>query len=98
MNTRLKADALAKAALQATARALHTAQLALDAYTMAAEAEAPEARSLNMESRILMTGLRDGLLDAYGNVPDAAKQRLLACRATITSDELIDLLALCVRG
>lgn len=88
---KITADALAKAALQATARALHTAQLAADAYAKIDDAA-------RLENRDAMAGLRDALLDAYGKIEDAARQRMLSCRATITSDELIDLLALCVRG
>lgn len=93
MTTKLKAEALAKAALQATARALHTAQLAKDAYGRAAEDDAGAH-----EDGIVMAALRDKLLDAYAGIPERAKTRMLASKATITSDELIDLLALCVRG
>jgi hypothetical protein len=89
MSTRIKADALAKAALQATARALHTATLARDAYVRCGANEGNER---------LMANLRDGLLDCYGGIQDADRQRILATPATITSDELIDLLAMCVKG
>jgi hypothetical protein len=45
-----------------------------------------------------MADLRDALLDCYGGIQDADRQRILATPATITSDELIDLLAMCVKG
>ena len=87
--TKIKADALAKAALQATARALHTAQLSHDAYAIA---EADTTRS------DVIAGLRDKLLDAYASIPAEDRKLIDACKATITSDELIDLLAMCVKG
>lgn len=96
-NAELKADALAKAAMQAAARAMHTAQLAADAYRAAAD-RAPHGHSGPAERTLLMERMRDALLDAYATAPAAERNRMLACKATITSDELIDLLALCVKG
>lgn len=100
MNTTgLKADALCKAAIQATARALHTAQLAADALRRSARETENPAAALNREAESqTMTVLRDRLLDAYSALPDGVRTRMLASKATISSDELIDLLALCVRG
>jgi hypothetical protein len=89
MSMTAKAEALAKAALQATARALHTAQLAQDAYVKSGASQGDE---------LIMADLRDALLDAYGQIPAKDRERLQASKATITSDELIDLLAMCVKG
>ena len=86
---KIKAEALMKAALQATARAMHTAQLAQDAYSTA---------NATPDATALAAGLRDRLLDAYVAVGDTDRARLLATKATITSDELIDLLAMCIKG
>jgi hypothetical protein len=96
MSARIKAEALAKAALQATARAMHTAQLAHDAYRRADGLDYGAAAGSDDEAR--MGALRDTLLDAYSAIPDEARKRLLASKGTITSDELIDLLAMCVKG
>jgi hypothetical protein len=92
-----KADALAKAAIQATARALHTAQLAKDAY---GRVDGVEASALAETARreALMEGLRDRLMDAFCVVGDVERRNILATPATITSDELIDLLAMCIKG
>jgi hypothetical protein len=88
-NLDLAAGTLAKAALQATARALHTAQLALDA------APQGDASASRLEA---LVALRDRLIDAYGSVPERERQAILDCRATLTSDDIVNLLALCVRG
>ena len=85
------ADALGRAAVQTAQRALFTAQLAADAMARAGgggrQADAAALRRL-----------RNGRLDAYGAVPEETRKRLSACRASLTSDEIIDLLALSVRG
>jgi len=94
MSTRIKAEALAKAALQATARAMHTAQLAHDAYCRAEAGDGPGSAG----DAARMGALRDILLDAYSAIPDGDRRRILDSRGTITSDELIDLLAMCVKG
>lgn len=91
------AMALAKAAVQTTARALFTAQIASDALERAAACGVqPDGgmRALAAE----MAALRDRLLDAFGAVPEPARKTISASRATLTSDELIDLLALGVKG
>lgn len=104
---RRKAEALCKAALQATARALHSAQLATDALERAGQEYVAGCRGAGLDAAALagmeasqaaLAALRDRLLDAYASIPDEARQRMLATPATLTSDELIDLLALCVRG
>jgi hypothetical protein len=89
----IKADALAKAAIQATARAMHTAQLSMDAYRRFGAGDPDAARR-----ELLMESLRDALLEAYTVADDAERAKILATSATITSDELIDLLAMCVKG
>lgn len=97
--THAKADALCKAAIQATARALHTAQLAADALKRSAGETANNALALDREAEAqTLLRMRDHLLEAYASVPDGIRERMLRTQATITSDELIDLLALCVRG
>jgi gamma-glutamyl phosphate reductase len=85
---RATADALAKAALSTAQRAFFTAQLARDALLRAGRAD----------GAAVMEALRDGLLDAAARVPEAERQRISASKAALTSDELIDLLALSVRG
>ena len=45
-----------------------------------------------------MTALRDALLDALNTVPEEARKRISSSGARLTSDELIDLLALSVQG
>ncbi len=106
-NTQAKAEALCKAALQAAARALHTAQLASDALERAGAEYVTRCKGVGMDAAVMhnleaekaaVATLRDRLLDAYASVPDGARERMLASKATLTSDELIDLLALCVRG
>lgn len=91
--------ALAKAAVQTAQRALFTAQLAADALTKAACAERVSAAGRRLDADAAsMTVLRDALLDAFRAVPEEARKRISASRATLTSDELIDLLALSVQG
>ena len=47
---------------------------------------------------VFVTALRDALLDAVRAVPEEARKRISASSATLTSDELIDLLAMSVQG
>jgi hypothetical protein len=96
MKTTIKADALAKAAIQATARALHTAQLAHDAYCQCKSGD--EGSASAAERAAQMGLLRDALMDAFCVIGENDRTMILATRATITSDELIDLLAMCVKG
>ncbi len=83
----ITAAALAKAALQTTQRALFTAQLAAEAMAKLGDADART-----------MEALRDGLLDCLSAVPKDTREAISKSRATLTSDELIDLLALSVQG
>jgi hypothetical protein len=81
---------LAQAALQATARALHTAQIALDACgRMPSWQGAAGMKDL----QAAMGGLRDALADAYGAVPEEIRREILSAPGTIGGDELLDLLA-----
>jgi hypothetical protein len=91
--------ALAKAAVQTAQRALFTAQLAADALEKAACRHicTLDADCLKRDAAH-MTALRDALLDAVRAVPEKARKRISASSATLTSDELIDLLALSVQG
>lgn len=93
------AAALAKAAIQTTQRALFTAQLAADAMATAAygKNQGDMGKQLEQDAASLNV-LRDALLDAFRSVPEETRKRLSACRASLTSDELIDLLALSVQG
>lgn len=93
------AAALAKAAIQTTQRALFTAQLAAEAMATAAHAknDGDMGKRLEMDAASLCV-LRDALLDAFSAVPKDTRERLSDCKASITSDELIDLLALGVQG
>lgn len=93
------AAALAKAAIQTTQRAIFTAQLAADAMKRAGDERlnSPQAVILYADARE-MKQLRDALLDAFSTLPEETRKRLSACRASLTSDELIDLLALNVQG
>jgi hypothetical protein len=84
------ARTLAQAALQATARALHTAQMALDAMERSGNEPA--------ELQAAMADLRDGLADAYAAMPDKVRQEVLRAPGTIGGDELLDLLATLVRA
>jgi predicted DNA-binding transcriptional regulator YafY len=81
------ATMLARAAIQATARAMHTAQIAADA--------AAKLGDVRRKARSMET-LRDSLLDAYRTVASSDVPRV--GNITIDSDELLDLLALAVRG
>ncbi len=95
----ITAMALAKAAIQTAQRALFTAQLAADAMATAAYAKNHGDMGRRLEhDAASMTVLRDALLDAFGAIPKETRDRMSACKATITSDELIDLLALSVQG
>ena len=93
------AAALAKAAIQTTQRALFTAQLAADAMATAAygKNQGDMGKQLEQDAASLNV-LRDALLDAFRSVPEETRKRLSDCRASLTSDELIDLLALSVQG
>ena len=93
------AAALAKAAIQTTQRALFTAQLAADAMATAAygKNDGDMGKQLELDAAALNV-LRDALLDAFRTLPEETRKRLSACRASLTSDELIDLLALSVQG
>lgn len=84
------ADALAQAAVQATCRAVYTANLAVAAYERTGRADSQRAETIRR--------LRDGVLDAYAQITDAERQALREFDAKLTSDELMDLLALLVRG
>jgi len=89
------AMALAKAAIQTTQRALFTAQLAAEALRgVRLETGTPRL----LEEAHYMEQLRDCLLDAFSGVPKETRDKLSACKATLTADELIDLLALSVQG
>lgn len=91
--------ALAKAAVQTAQRALFTAQLAADALTLdARDGMRPRAAEYFERDAAYMTALRDALLDAVRAVPEEARKRISASSATLTSDELIDLLAMSVQG
>ena len=79
------AKTLAQAALQATARALHTAQLALDATKRMGVGSAEIATA--------MERLRNDLADAYADMPVHVRLSILAAPGTIGGDELLDLLA-----
>lgn len=95
----ITATALAKAAIQTAQRAMFTAQLAADALRKASEeAINPIASEQIGRDALMMMSLRDHLLDAFSIVPKDTRDRMSACKATITSDELIDLLALSVQG
>jgi hypothetical protein len=89
-STPLLRGLLAQAALQATARALHTAQMALDAMERAGGEPA--------ELQAAVVALRDGLADAYAAMPDKVRQEVLRAPGTIGGDELLDLLATLVRA
>jgi hypothetical protein len=84
------ARTLAQAALQATARAMHTSQMALDAMDRCCTVPA--------EMHAAVRILRDNLTDAYASMPDAVRVQLLAAPGTIGGDELLDLLATLVRA
>ena len=84
------ARTLAQAALQATARAMHTAQMGLDAIERVGNEPA--------ELQTAMVALRDGLADAYAAMPDKVRQEVLRAPGTIGGDELLDLLATLVRA
>jgi hypothetical protein len=91
--------ALAKAAIQTAQRAMFTAQLASQALSDVALTERDaELNKTRCQDAAMMAVLRDGLLDAFGAIPKATRERMSACKATLTSDELIDLLALSVQG
>ena len=75
---------LCKAAIQATARAMHAAQLAVD-YTEG-------------ETAAAFATMRDLLIDAYRGVPEPMRRRIMEPQATITADELLSILAHIVRG
>jgi len=93
------AAALAKAAIQTTQRAIFTAQLAADAMTTAAHAKNHGDMGKQLEQdAAAMNVLRDALLDAFSTLPEETRKRLSACRVSLTSDDLIDLLALNVQG
>lgn len=93
------AAALAKAAIQTTQRAIFTAQLAAEAMATAAYAKTDGDNGAQLElDAARLNVLRDGLLDAFSAIPKETRDKLSACKATITSDELIDLLALGVQG
>lgn len=78
------ARTLAQAALQATARAMHTAQMALDTARHAGvRADVADA----------MGNLRNALVDAYAAIPERTRREILAAPGTIGGDELLDLLA-----
>ena len=95
----LTGAALAKAAIQTTQRALFTAQLACDALRQAAAETDNNAWAFDIaRDADVMERLRDALLDAFSAIPKETRYRMSACKATITSDELIDLLALSVQG
>lgn len=84
------ARTLAQAALQATARALHTAQMALDAIGRAGGEPA--------EFKAAVEHLRDGLADAYAAMPEKVRTEVLRAPGTIGGDELLDLLTSLVRA
>jgi hypothetical protein len=91
--------ALAKAAIQTLQRALFTAQLAADALRKGAGEMACGERALGVTADAeTMEALRDALLEAFSAIPKGTRDRMSAAKATITSDELIDLLALSVQG
>lgn len=91
------AAALAKAAIQTAQRAIFTAQLAADAMKRADAQPGANADALGRDCGAMCV-LRDALLDAFRAVPEETRKRLSACKASLTSDELIDLLALSVQG
>ena len=78
------ARTLAQSALQATARAMHTAQLAMDAARHTG-GSADTAKAMDV--------LRNALVDAYAGVPENTRRAILAAPGTIGGDELLDLLA-----
>ncbi|MGI6390187.1 MAG: hypothetical protein ACOX7Q_08310 [Kiritimatiellia bacterium] len=94
------AKALAKAAVQTAQRSLFTAQLASDALAKAAaDQRSGSAKQQRFRAdAAYMTALRDALLDALNTVPEEARKRISASGSRLTSDELIDLLALSVQG
>jgi hypothetical protein len=83
------ATTLCKAALQATARALHTAQIAAD--LIARHGGDPSTGGA-------MTAMRDKLLDAYRCLPEPMRKAIFDCKCEVSSDELLELLSLVVRG
>jgi len=94
------AEALAKAAVNTAQRALFTAQLAADALKKAGDSQRRGAQKQQRfrADAAYMTALRDALLDALNTVPEEARKRISASGSRLTSDELIDLLALSVQG
>jgi hypothetical protein len=95
----MMAFALSKAAIQTTQRALFTAQIAADALRRAAnEQKGTNGEVWRFQDAERMDALRDALLDAFKTIPEKERKRISAFRATLTSDELIDLLALSVQG
>lgn len=90
------ATALAKAAIQTTQRALFTAQLAAEALRDVRMNSNSGLKILEEQHYIEL--LKDNLLDAFSAVPKEMRDKLSAVKATLTSDELIDLLALSVQG
>lgn len=86
------ARTLAQAALQSVCRAMHTAQLALDATGNMGTAETPNALRQAMER------LRDGMMDAYAAVPEKLRAEILKSPGSVGGDELLDLLATLVRA
>ncbi len=94
------ADALAKAALQATCRAMHIAGLATAAYR-----HAPRNGQTTYTARLkaarradILNNLRDAITDAYAAIPNTDRDAIRRCPANMDSDQLLDLLALLVRG
>lgn len=87
MNRKPSAIVLAKAAVQATGRAIHLANLAADALHNA---------GMTKEERMLRD-MTDALLDAYRNVP-ADSVVVTTNDPMISSDELVDLLCQVVQG
>jgi len=87
------ARTLAQATLQAVARAMHTAQLAVDATRRTGNFDAKHTAL-----RQTMEKLRDGVMDAYAAVPESMRAEILKAPGTIGGDELLDLLATLVRA
>ena len=87
------ARTLAQAALQATCRAMHTAQMAVDA----AGRLNPNTDGAGMVAAA-MVNLRDAIADAYAASPEPTRRAILAAPGTIGGDELLDLLATLVRA
>lgn len=87
------ARTMAQAALQSVARAMHTAQLALDATRRMGNKGGSWC-----QLHSALEAMRDQLMDAYKAVPEALRADILRAPGTIGGDELLDLLATLVRA